>query len=452
MEARPAVDDAALGREALSVLDANWTGTATVPAPGLYPHQWSFDSAFVTIGLARANPGRARAELAGLLGGQWRTGMVPHILFRTAGGYFPGPSVWRSHDNAAAPRDVATSGLTQPPLHALAVWWLWRYADDPETAEGFVRQVYPMLIAQHDYLETTRDLGGAGLAAIVHPWESGMDDSPVWDSPLAALPAVRYAYHREMLPGRHPDNHHDRYVSLALSYRDSGYDTRYLRQDHPFAVEDPMFNGIWLASCEALAELAPVAGADPRPHLEAAERIRGALAARLWNGWDGLYYARDLRAGAPIPIATVGSFAPLLDPRMPGEQVSALVATLESGRFMGAAGYPVPSIDIRAAQFDRSHYWRGPSWVNTNWLLWHAAGSHGFTELAQVLSACTLRLVRQAGFRECFDPFDGSGRGCRDFSWSAALTLDLLADAALTAGTGPEPESGAGPGLGTLGA
>jgi hypothetical protein len=425
MDARPAVDDAALGREALAVLDANWTGTGTMPAPGLYPHQWSLDSAFVSIGLARVNPGRARAELVNLLDGQWRTGMLPHIVFHAEGGYFPGPRVWRSRECAEAPRTVATSGLTQPPLHALAVWWGWRHATEPGAADAFVRHVYPRLAAQHRYLETVRDLGGEGLAAIVHPWESGMDDSPAWDAPLHALPAVRYAYLREELTDRHPDNHHDRYVWLALRYRDSGYDEEYLRQDHPFAVEDPLFNAIWLASCEALAELAPIARADPRPLLEAADRIRHAMAARLW---DGVFYPRDLRADRLIPVATVGSFVPLIDPRLAREYVTSLVETLESGRFMGAAGYPVPSCEIRSAQFDRSRYWRGPSWVNTNWLLWYAAGLHGLPDLARILAACTLRLVRQAGFRECFDPFDGSGRGCRDFSWSAALTLDLLAD------------------------
>ncbi|MCG5212011.1 MGH1-like glycoside hydrolase domain-containing protein [Streptosporangium sp. KLBMP 9127] len=425
MDARPAVDDAALGREALAVLDANWTGTGTMPAPGLYPHQWSLDSAFVAIGLARADPGRAHAELISLFDGQWRTGMVPHVVYHTEGGYFPGPSLWRSRDRPAAPRRVATSGLVQPPLEAFAAWWVWRHATDSGSAAAFVRHVYPMLAAQHRYLETARDLGGAGLAAIVHPWESGMDDSPAWDEPLGALPAVRYGYLRDDLPARHPDNHHDRYVWLALRYRDSGYDPSYLRHDHPFAVEDPMFNAIWLASCEAMAELAPLAGADPRPQLEAAERIRHALAARLW---DGLYFARDLRTDKLIPVATVGSFTPLLDPRLAPEHVGALLTTLESGRFMGAAGYPVPSCEIRSPRFDRSNYWRGPSWVNTNWLLRHAAGLHGRPELARVLSACTLRLVRQAGFRECFDPFDGTGRGCRDFSWSAALTLDLLAD------------------------
>ena len=49
--------------------------------------------------------------------------------------------------------------------------------------------------------------------------------------------------------------------------------------------------------------------------------------------------------------------------------VDALVDLLESPRFMGATGYPVPSCEVRAAEFDRTRYWRGPSWVSANWLV-----------------------------------------------------------------------------------
>ncbi|MFC3981705.1 MGH1-like glycoside hydrolase domain-containing protein [Streptosporangium jomthongense] len=420
MEGRTAVDDVALGREAWSVLDANRAGAVTVPAPGLYPHQWNWDSTFVAIGVSRCDTRRAGTELLSLLAGQWHTGMVPHIVFNRglADAYFPGPSVWRSGEHPAAPNGVPTSGLTQPPLHALATWWMWRHARNREEARGLVRRLYPMLVAQHDYLATARDLGGGGLAAIVHPWESGMDDSPVWDGPLDAVTQASGAHGEEPFP--------DRYVWLAQRYRDSGYDPAYLRAEHPFAVEDPLFNGIWLASCQALAELAPLAGADPAPHREAAERIRAGLLERLWGG--EAFHALDLRSGRLSPMCTVGAFGPMLDPGLPADRVAKLVGVLESARFMGAAGYPVPSCEIRATQFDRSRYWRGPSWVNTNWLLRRAAAVHGLDGLARLLGVCTLRLVRQAGFRECFDPFDGSGRGSRDFSWSAALTLDLLAD------------------------
>ena len=42
------------------------------------------------------------------------------------------------------------------------------------------------------------------------------------------------------------------------------------------------------------------------------------------------------------------------------------------------------------------------------------------------LANVTIELVRRSGFREYFDPLTGEGAGVDRFSWSAALTLDLL--------------------------
>jgi hypothetical protein len=35
-------------------------------------------------------------------------------------------------------------------------------------------------------------------------------------------------------------------------------------------------------------------------------------------------------------------------------------------------------------------------------------------------------MVGEAGFYEYFSPFDGSGKGAPNFSWTAALTIDLI--------------------------
>ena len=42
----------------------------------------------------------------------------------------------------------------------------------------FLRRLYPRLVAQHQYLHDKRVVDEVGLAAIVHPWESGLDNSP----------------------------------------------------------------------------------------------------------------------------------------------------------------------------------------------------------------------------------------------------------------------------------
>ncbi|GAA2458862.1 trehalase family glycosidase [Actinomadura vinacea] len=430
MTARLTGDETALWDAAARVLDANWTGSATVPSPGLYPHQWSWDSVFVSMGLARHRRDRAERELLTLFRGQWADGLVPHIVFNTTlarHAYFPGPDLWRSDRQPHAPHGVHTSGLTQPPLHALAALRLHECAADAERSRTFLARLYPMLVAQHRYLAQCRDIGSSGLVAICHPWESGLDNSPTWDSPLGALqlPPTMYAPHRtsSSLP---TGEDYERYVWLVTLLREAGYKTDYMRESHPFAVEDPLVNATYLASTHALAELAEILGRDPAPHRERAQRIHQALLDRLWDGETGCFRARDLRAGRLLPVISAAGFVPLLDPELPDPVVRSLVDLLLSARFAGAAGYPVPTCDIQAPAFDRAGYWRGPTWININWLLWHGALGHGLPVIADLLYGATLRLVRQSGFREFFDPFDGTGRGGHEHSWSAALVLDLL--------------------------
>ena len=432
MSPRLTGDESALWQAAARVLDANWTGAATVPSPGLYPHQWAWDTAFISMGLARHRRDRAERELLSLFRGQWASGLVPHIVFNSRvarDAYFPGPELWRSEQHPGAPRGVQTSGLTHPPLQALAALRLHACAGraDADRSRAFLARIYPKLVAQHRYLARCRDLAASGLVAICHPWESGLDNSPAWDGPLGALQLPPVAYAPAHVPCTIPTGEdYDRYVRLVRLLRGAAYRDDYLRDAHPFAVEDPLVNATYLASTHALAEMAAIVGGDPAPHREAAQRVHCALLERLWDRETGCFRARDLRDGRLLPVVTIASFGPLLDPELPAPIVRELVDLLLSARFAGAAGYPVPSCDIQAPSFDRGGYWRGPTWVNTNWLLWYGARSHDLTVVADLLCGSTLRLVRQSGFREYFDPFDGTGRGSHDYSWSAALVLDLL--------------------------
>ena len=82
---------------ARQVLHRNDMGDWTCAAPNLYPHQWSWDSAFIAIGLAHFNTRRAARELLALFKHQWRTGKVPYIVFNPEAppdSYFPGPDHW----------------------------------------------------------------------------------------------------------------------------------------------------------------------------------------------------------------------------------------------------------------------------------------------------------------------------------------------------------------------
>ena len=91
------IDKRALAEKAKAVLESNWMGHATKPAPNLYPHQWSWDSAFIATGYAHYNQGRAEQEMRSLFAGQWSNGLLPHIVFNSAvNDYKPGPEFWRT--------------------------------------------------------------------------------------------------------------------------------------------------------------------------------------------------------------------------------------------------------------------------------------------------------------------------------------------------------------------
>ncbi|RKN11948.1 MGH1-like glycoside hydrolase domain-containing protein [Streptomyces radicis] len=425
--------------DARRVLSGNWTGCSTVPSRTLYPHQWSWDSGFVAIGLRHLSPVRAQSELESLLAAQWADGRVPHIVFNPAvplTAYFPSPDFWRSSlagDRAGAPTAVETSGIVQPPIHAVAAWLV--HQADPAASEsrGFLPRVYPRLVAWQRYLTERRDLGGRGLASIVHPWESGMDNSPCWDPPLSRIePAATATFQRADLDhgcatDRPTDLDYGRYVRLAERYRDDGYADDAGR--HRFAVEDPGFNALLAASEHALADIAAAIGADPYDHQVRAEQLTTALLKRLWSQDDGLFLCHDVLAGRTVRERSAAGLLPLILPGLPDEIATALLATA-AGEHFGLDGSVrlVPSYDLKGHAFDPCRYWRGPAWFNVNWLLERGLRLHGAADRADALRATLLGAAAESGFAEYVDPFTGQARGSRDFSWTAALTIDLLAE------------------------
>ncbi|MGJ5828143.1 MGH1-like glycoside hydrolase domain-containing protein [Streptomyces ossamyceticus] len=431
----PGIRGGSLHRGAAEVLEGNWTGTSTVPSRRLYPHQWSWDSAFIAIGLSHLSPLRAQTELETLLDAQWGDGRIPHIVFNPSvplEAYFPSPDFWRSSTAgraAGAPRTTQTSGIVQPPVHALAAWLVHRSDPGLSRARGFLPRVYPRLAAWHRYLLHRRDLGGGGLASVVHPWEQGMDNSPAWDAPLSRVaPAPARSFRRADLDhgaaeDRPTDLDYGRYVRLATDYRDGGYaDGR-----GEFAVEDPAFNALLIASEHALARIAAELGATGTARDARAERLTAALVERLWDPAEEMFLCRDVIGGGLVPERGVSGLLPLLVPGLPREIVAALVRTAHGPHFgLGDTTRLVPSYDLLGEAFDPHRYWRGPAWFNTNWMLERGLRLHGELGRADALRTALLETAGASGFAEYVDPYTGEPCGALGFSWTAALALDLL--------------------------
>ena len=403
--------------EAVRVLDANRRDGYTVPSETLYPFQWNWDSAFVAIGLAGVDPDAAKAEIETLLSAQWDNGMLPQIVFwADAEGYFPGPDEWD-----AGTDDVATSGISQPPVVVPAARRVYEATGD----EAFRDRVLPTLAAHHAWWRRERSTDG--VVSTRHPWETGMDDSPAWRPVLERFDPGTVDYERadrksaELADQRPTDWDYDRYVALLRQGRDAGWDEAVLRERCPFRVEDVLTNSVYVRACGDLAALFESSGDDDAAATwrARADETRQVMRDRLWSADLGLFVPYDRVADRQLPVPTVAGLLPMLGGVPTAAQFDRLRSTLEV-EFLSFE-YAAPSYVGDDIEPDR--YWRGPVWMNTNWLLERGLRRYG-AAAADRIRDDSLALLEHEGFREYFNPRTGAGRGSDDFAWSAALYLD----------------------------
>ncbi len=410
-----------LRERAIAVLRANDRGGYTVPSAGLYPFQWNWDSCLVALGWACFDEPRAWQEIETLFAAQWPDGMVPHIVFhRDDPGYFPGPAVW------ATGRRPASSGITQPPVAASCVRWMLERAVDREAALAAVARLFPRLLAWHAWFHRARDPEERGFVATVHPWETGMDNSPAWDAPLAAVvPAPDLApYERRDLAhvdaAQRPTRaEYDRYMTLVQLFRELAYDPAEMVARSPFLVVDPGTNAILLRADRDLAQLARILGekeAEARIGIWIA-RAEAALPRLLADPESGLWHAFDLRRECRIPARTHAGFLAFLA----GLGDARLAATLD--HWVDTTRYALSSVPAGDPAFDRRRYWRGPVWPVANLLIGRGAQERGAEKAARRLRRDTAALIAGGGFREYFDPLSGEGLGGACFGWTAAVWL-----------------------------
>jgi len=425
-----------------AVLKANDRGTYTMPAEGLYPHQWLWDSCFTAIGLRHLDVERAKTELTSLLHGQWHNGMLPNIIFRNEKRYRADREAWRSWLNPFAPDSVATSGITQPPMLAEAVVQVGEKLAWPERRQWY-RLMWPGLLAYHQWLYDERDPHGEGLILLIHPWEIGLDNTPPWMSEL----------HEHLLPGWirlleklhvmglidvfRRDGHHvplderfDTAEVLAMfdiqrRLRRKGYDIDKILDHSLFAIEDLAFNSIFIRANEHLLHIAKSIQEEVPEELQKRIKLSRTAFEKLWDPYSAQYYSRDFITHSLLKEPSIATLLPLYAGSISAERAAQLVQLLENEQLFGPA-YPVPSVPISSSWFQPKRYWQGPTWVNTNWLIIDGLKRYGFKDHAAALTESTLEMIEKGGFSEYFNPLSGDAIGGKNFSWTAALAIDLL--------------------------
>ncbi|WP_025771402.1 amylo-alpha-1,6-glucosidase [Thioalkalivibrio sp. HK1] len=410
---------------AFDILERNDMGGYTVPTHGLYPFQWNWDSCLVALGQARIDLDRAFTEIETLFAHQWEDGMVPHIVFhRESDDYFPGPAIWDTK------RTPPTSGLTQPPVAAFVVRRLFERAPDDAQVIDRTLRLLPRLFAWHRWFFECRDPQGTGLAAIIHPWETGRDNSVDWDEALARIEkgAITPFTRRDTSladPSHRPTREqYEAYLWLIQLFKEHRWDHRKLHDASPLAIVDPGFNAILLRSISDLADLAERLGEHRICEESRAQLAAGIKAMEgLWSEEKGRYLCFDRIIEQPIESDSIAGLLAIFAP-LPRARASSIADRI---RELGdRCDYLIPSHDPTSGAFESSRYWRGPVWLIVNYMIRNGLIRIEEHDLARRIERDSLRLVEKSGFGEYYDPIDGNPCGGSDFTWTAAMTIELL--------------------------
>jgi putative isomerase len=202
-------------------------------------------------------------------------------------------------------------------------------------------------------------------------------------------------------------------------------------------MESPDPNTCLCLQREALAGIATVLGltGDARLWSRRAEGMARRLMRRMC----------DPRAGRTIPVTTPVGLLPLLTGRLPERVTRRLVAHLTDPTALWPR-FPVPSVALSDPAFDAQQMWRGPTWINVNYLLVEGLERCGYRTKAQELRRRTIQLIgRHRDIFEYYDPLTGEPppKAASLFGWSAALFIDLLLRAQAAEVGGDEAACGA---------
>jgi hypothetical protein len=349
----------------------------TRPSPLRYPWQWYWDSCFAAIAWRHFDPRQSRLELESLLAAQRPNGFIGHTVF-----WNRPVSIWRRLFYNVRDRAALTTETIQPPLLA----WAWRIAVGDPAQE-------PRIGAHADWLAGNRDLEGDGLLWIVQPDESGLDSSPKFDPVWGSRSHGLVGFPRLVSHNRRHD-----------------WNARAIVAGGGPVVCEVVVNVLWALSLLALGRAS----------------VTPSLVERLWDPERGLFLDEVKPSGLRPSISTWAALAPLALPDLPEEIGRRLVEEhlLDPDRYW--LEYPPPSVAATEPSFEPGtsggflrRYWRGPTWVNSAWLLWLGLVRLGYEEPARLLAEKIRAVVAREGLREYYNPRTGAGLGARDFTWTA---------------------------------
>lgn len=424
---------------AKKIISNNWRDGFTVPTSRLYPFQWMWDSGFVALGTSTYDIKMSLKEIGKMFSGQWENGMIPHILFHSENEktYFPNFDFWNSQVNDGAPSFPKSSGITQPAVFGFILQDILQNHWGNEEVKDFVKNIFPKLVNYHRFLYDYRDPFKEGLFFIYHPWESGRDNSPLWDEPMnkiEIIPGSIPKYQRRDITIAHVDQRptqdkYDKYVYLLELGKRYQYDGKQIAEESPFLIQDNMMNAILIKSNDSLIQIAKDLKLDAKQIEEWQQLSRSNYDKKFWNEELGMYVGYDLRNKKQMLHKEIGGIMPIFA-QIP-DQPKANRINKHLRDISDKGYYLCPSYDVDSPEFDSKRYWRGPIWPQMNWMIYHGLLKYSFNDTAALVKSDLNTLIHKLGFFEYFEAQKDvvetltEGYGGNNFSWTASSYIHM---------------------------
>ena len=269
-------------------------------------------------------------------------------------------------DNGFIPNVEASFGLksndrSQPPVGSMVC----KMIHDKYQEDWFLEEVYDKLLSWNRWWDTARNNQGyLSWGSDPHPqgmdphsakaakWESGLDNSPLFDEAV------------------------------------------FNEEKDMFELASVGLMGLYVGDCRYLAEIAGVLGkqTDKDELLERAEKYSEKL-EELWDEESGIYRDKNLVTGEFTSHLAPTNFYPLIG-KVPDEKKARRMTEehlMNPNEFYGE--WMIPSIARNDPGYKDNSYWRGRIWAPMNFLVYMGLRNYDLPEARKLVAEKSLELL-----------------------------------------------------------
>ena len=314
-------------------------------------------------------------------------------------------------DTGLVPNMASGGGITpdrsQPPVGSYVNWKVYQKFRD----RGLLEWVYPRLKKWHEWW--LRDRGDG------QPWRDGNKDGLLeWGSDRGSAPSVGG---RGFLQAAKWESGMDD----SPMFDEVTYDTN----TYTMNLNDVGLNSLYALDAECLSQIANILGKeeDATKFLAEYEHMKQLIRTKLWNEEDGIYENRFWNGQFSKHLSPT-NFYPMFAGIATPEQAKRMIEQhlLNPKEFWGT--YVAPSIARNDAGFPDQFYWRGDIWGPTNYMLYQAINRYKFDKVALEYAQKNYDLFMNdwktdQHDNEQYHASGGNGGGDTHYTWGALLCL-----------------------------